>query len=170
MEKLWAPWRLKYVQATDNKEVGCVFCLDDDCDDVQRRILQRGKFCFVIMNIFPYNNGHLLVAPYRHTSDFAGLTSEEKLEIMELIGLWTKILKKTMFCHGFNIGANLGRIAGAGIADHLHFHIVPRWNGDTNFMPVIGNTKVLPESIEDCYCSLSECFLEFVDGEPDKEN
>ncbi len=165
MEKLWAPWRMKYVQNTDSCEGGCVFCLEEGCDDIKCRILQRGKHAFVIMNIYPYNNGHLLIAPYRHTADLAGLTPEEKLEIMELLGLWTKILKKAMSCHGFNVGANLGRIAGAGIADHLHFHIVPRWNGDTNFMPVIGNTKVLPESLEDCYCQLREKLLEFADGQ-----
>lgn len=150
MERLWAPWRLKYVTATDEKN-GCVFCDHNEEQDEDKKILQRGKHCFVIMNIFPYNNGHIMVAPYRHICKLTDLEPEEKLEMMDMLTLWTEILREKMNCHGFNIGLNLGRIAGAGIDDHMHFHIVPRWNGDTNFMPVIADIKVIPQSLEDCY-------------------
>lgn len=169
MERLWAPWRLQYVKGTDDEKDGCVFCLSGEVKDRDKLILDRGKTCFVIMNIYPYNNGHIMVAPYRHLGDFSLLTSEEKCEIMELLSKWTDIIKRTMYCHGFNIGINLGRIAGAGIADHIHFHIVPRWNGDTNFMPVIGDAKVLPESLEQCYNSLKNKMLELEDGAEDRQ-
>lgn len=151
MERLWAPWRLQYVTSTDNKRDVCVFCDQDDVDDESRKILERGKTCIVIMNIFPYNNGHLMIAPRRHIAKLADLNNEEKLEIMNLLTKWTDILTKALNCQGFNVGLNVGRIAGAGIDDHMHFHIVPRWNGDTNFMPVMADIKVIPQSLEDCY-------------------
>ncbi|MCD4785043.1 MAG: HIT domain-containing protein [Candidatus Eremiobacteraeota bacterium] len=151
MERLWAPWRLKYVTKCDEKKDICVFCEHLKEQDREKKILARGEHCFVIMNIFPYNNGHLMVAPYRHVSSLTDLNREEMYEVLECLAEWTEILKSAMFCHGFNIGINLGRIAGAGIADHLHVHIVPRWDGDTNFMPIIGDTKIIPQSLEECY-------------------
>jgi ATP adenylyltransferase len=173
MERLWAPWRLQYVQATDSSNEGCVFCLNPDPssgpEDESRMVLHRGEHCFVILNIFPYNNGHLMIAPYRHTGDFCSLTRDEKLEIMDMLSSWTDILKRVMHCQGFNIGVNVGRVAGAGIADHIHFHVVPRWDGDTNFMPVVGAVKVMPQSLKDCYDTLKkekrECFNEGAQGE-----
>jgi len=160
MERLWAPWRLKYVKSTDDARDRCVFCITDEDDEFECKILQKGKHCFVILNIYPYNNGHLMVAPYRHVGDFCSLTPEEKCEIMEMLALWTDIEKEVLCCHGFNIGANIGRVAGAGIEDHVHFHVVPRWNGDVNFMPVIGNVKVIPESLEQSYRTLRDKFEE----------
>ena len=151
MERMWAPWRLNYVSSTDDKKDGCIFCDDSECSDKERFILERGEHSIVIMNIYPYNNGHLMVAPRRHLCSLSALREEERNEIMMFLGKWTDILKKALFCHGFNVGVNLGRIAGAGIADHMHFHIVPRWNGDTNFMPVLADIKVIPQSLEDCY-------------------
>ncbi len=118
---------------------------------MEKKILQRGEHCFVIMNIFPYNNGHIMVAPYRHICKLHDLNADEKLEMMDMLSRWTDILQEKLNCHGFNVGLNLGRTAGAGIDDHMHFHIVPRWNGDTNFMPVLADIKIIPQSIEDCY-------------------
>lgn len=151
MERIWAPWRLKYVTGCDDKKDTCIFCDHVKEQDREKKILARGEHCFVVMNIFPYNNGHLMVAPYRHVSDLSQLNREEMYEILECLAEWTEILKSAMHCHGFNVGINLGRIAGAGIADHLHVHIVPRWDGDTNFMPVIADTKIIPQSLEECY-------------------
>ncbi len=164
MERIWAPWRLNYVSSTDDKREGCVFCDDSERNDGERFILQRGQYSIVIMNIFPYNNGHIMVAPTRHTCSLSALTDEERNEIMKFLGEWTEILKQALQCHGFNVGVNLGRIAGAGIADHLHFHIVPRWNGDTNFMPVLADVKVIPQSLEDCFNLLKESLEKFNNG------
>lgn len=149
METLWAPWRIEYIRS-DKTEHGCIFCnKPKETRDFENLILYRGETCFVIMNYYPYNNGHLMVVPYRHTSDFHELTSGEKLEIMNLLDVSLVILREDMRAQGFNIGVNLGSVAGAGIAEHLHFHIVPRWGGDTNFMPVTGHTKVLSEGLKE---------------------
>ena len=146
MEKLWAPWRMSYV--TVPKAEGCVFCTAPNAADLREQlVLYRGGTCYVIMNLFPYNNGHLMVAPYRHTADLAGLATDEQNELMELTRYSLLVLRETFQPDGFNLGMNLGRVAGSGIADHLHQHLVPRWNGDTNFMPVIGETKVLPDAL-----------------------
>jgi len=157
MEKLWAPWRMEYI--LQEKPGGCIFCdkprQDRDRDNL---ILHRGADCFVIMNFYPYNNGHLMVVPYRHTADLAALTAAEQSEMMALLGRCTTILTQQLKPHGFNIGMNLGRTAGAGIDDHLHFHIVPRWNGDTNFMPVTGHTKVLSQGLQESWDSLKPWF------------
>ena len=154
MKKLWAPWRMKYILDIDKSD-GCIFCEKPKQNrDEENLILYRGKTCFVMMNLFPYNNGHLLIAPYRHTADLSALSDEEKKEAMDLAGEWVKTLSDRMGAQGCNVGMNLGRIAGAGIADHLHLHLVPRWEGDTNFMPVVGNTKVMSEALEDTYQKL----------------
>lgn len=157
-EKLWAPWRMKYIEGIDvEDDGGCIFCeKPKENDDKKNFIIYRGKKCFIILNIFPYNNGHLLVVPYEHTSDMKDLDSETMLELMKTTSIVIEAIKKTMRPDGFNIGMNLGRTAGAGIKEHLHMHIVPRWNGDTNFMPVIGGTKVISESLEDTYEKLSK--------------
>lgn len=157
MKKLWAPWRMEYI--LQEKQKGCLFCEKPRQEqDRENLILHRGAACFVIMNFYPYNNGHLMVVPYRHTADLAALTQPEQVEIMVLLGRCTHILQERLSAQGFNIGMNLGRVAGAGIDDHLHFHIVPRWNGDTNFMPVTGHTKVLSQGLYESWDLLKPMF------------
>jgi len=157
-EKLWAPWRMKYIEGIDVNDSGkCIFCeKPKEKNDKENFIVYRGSKCFIILNTFPYNNGHLLVVPYKHTSEIKDLDSETMLELMNTAGIVIEAVKNTMRPDGFNVGMNLGRSAGAGIAEHLHIHIVPRWIGDTNFMPVIGGTKVISESLEDTYRKLSK--------------
>jgi ATP adenylyltransferase len=152
MERIWAPWRIKYILEGYKEKGGCLFCdVIASKDDKQNHVLLRNELSFVMFNLFPYNNGHLMVAPYRHICNFEDLTSTEMAEIDMSIQAMVKIIKKIMKPEGFNIGLNLGKVAGAGFEGHLHYHIVPRWNGDTNFMPVIGDTKVLSESIDATY-------------------
>jgi len=157
MERLWAPWRLEYIVA--DKVEGCVFCVS--CrrdDDRENRILCRGENAFVIMNAFPYSNGHLLIAPYRHIADITELADDESLEIMRLVQMSIRALGEAFRPDGLNIGVNQGTAAGAGIADHVHVHVVPRWNGDTNFMPVFADVKVIPEALEATYDKLKPIF------------
>lgn len=157
MDRLWAPWRLDYI--TGEKTEGCIFCVfPTENNDEKRLILHRGKHAFVIMNAFPYSNGHLLIVPYRHTADVADLNDDESLEIMQLVRKCREALEAVCTPDGFNIGINQGAAAGAGIADHIHLHVVPRWNGDTNFMPVLGGVKVVPEALEVTYGKLKPCF------------
>jgi ATP adenylyltransferase len=138
---------------------GCIFCdKPDENDDSTNLIVYRGNDAFVLMNLFPYNNGHLMVAPYLHTSSLAELPDATLLEIMQLTQAAQEALRVSFRPDGYNIGMNLGTVAGAGIADHLHMHIVPRWNGDANFMPVIGETKVLPDSLENSYRKIREAW------------
>jgi len=149
MDFLWAPWRMEYI-GTARDDSQCIFCSKPmENDDKKNLIAYRGKTCYIILNYYPYNNGHLMIVPYRHFSEFNQLTVEEKLEIMNLTEQATLIIKAEMSAQGFNIGVNLGSVAGAGIAQHLHFHVVPRWNGDTNFMPVTSHTKVISEGLMD---------------------
>ena len=157
-EILWAPWRMEYILG--EKESGCIFCTRINQDnDKENLILLRGKNNFVIMNKYPYNNGHLMVVPNRHTSEFDSLSDPEKLEMMNLVSESMNVLKKTVNPDGFNVGLNIGKIAGAGIDDHLHFHIVPRWAADTNFMPVVGQTKIISEDLGETWERLKEGFL-----------
>lgn len=155
---LWAPWRMAYILAA--KDEGCIFCnkIKEDVDK-ENLILCRGNHNFVIMNRYPYNNGHLMVVPYRHTGDFESLQEAESLEMMQMISKSIAILKHTLKPDGFNVGMNVGKIAGAGIDDHLHFHIVPRWAADTNFMPVVGQTKVISEALTETWERLKEEFV-----------
>lgn len=147
---LWAPWRLEYIMAEPAD--GCIFCVRD-CrnEDVSRQILARGDHAFVLLNKFPYTNGHLMVAPYRHTADHAELGAEEVLEMHRLLVVARDVLQATISPQGFNLGMNLGLSAGAGVVDHLHQHLVPRWVGDTNFMPVLGDVRVVPQHLERTY-------------------
>ncbi|MBN2009393.1 HIT domain-containing protein [candidate division KSB1 bacterium] len=162
MEHLWAPWRIEYI--LQPKAEGCIFCTKpDENNDRQNLIVHRGRLCFVIMNYYPYNNGHLMVIPYRHVADLAELTVDEQAELMNLVTASTKALRKAMKPDGFNVGLNLGQVAGAGVKDHLHFHIVPRWNGDTNFMPVTGHTKVISQALEETHDMLVKEF-ELIQG------
>ncbi|MBD3288626.1 HIT domain-containing protein [candidate division KSB1 bacterium] len=158
MDTLWAPWRIEYiVRKKENDD--CIFCKKPEEDaDQKNLILFRGEHCYVIMNYYPYNNGHLMVVPYQHTSKMTDLTTEGSMEMMSLLSRCVTVLEKTMMPNGFNIGMNLGKIAGAGVKDHLHFHVVPRWNGDINFMPVTGHTKVIPEALEETWKKLKQGF------------
>ncbi len=150
MDNLWAPWRIKYIQA--KKNTGCIFCQKPrQKKDRTNFIVKRGKFVFSILNIFPYNNGHTLVVPYRHIDSLDKLNNDELIEMFELINHTTKQLKSKLKAQGFNIGFNIGKIAGAGIDKHLHVHIVPRWEADTNFMPVLSGTKIISQSLEELY-------------------
>ena len=154
---LWAPWRMGYILGIKKK--GCFLCksLKSRKDD-ENYVVFRGNKVFVVMNIFPYNNGHLMVVPNRHIKDINSLDVEEETELMEVIKKCVKILKKVLNPDGFNIGLNLGKVAGAGLESHIHFHIVPRWDGDTNFMPVISNVKVIPQSLKELYTILKKEF------------
>lgn len=157
MDILWAPWRIEYI--LKQKDEGCIFCTKPAEDnDRKNLILHRGCYCYIIMNYYPYNNGHLMVVPFRHIADLTELSEAENKEMMELLALCAKVLKQKLSPHGFNIGMNLGTVAGAGVKDHLHFHIVPRWAGDTNFMPLTANTKVIPEALEQTWEKLREGF------------
>jgi ATP adenylyltransferase len=144
--QLWAPWRLEYVTGADEQE-GCLFCLAPAGSDEDGLVVHRGASGFVLLNKYPYSSGHMMVAPYRHVADFIELTDEEVLEVHRLAGCGIAALAEVFAPQGYNLGWNLGRIAGAGIADHVHLHVVPRWAGDTNFMPVLADVKVLPEHL-----------------------
>lgn len=152
MKKLWAPWRIGYVQK-QNK--GCIFCqASKSRQDKKYYVVYRSKFCFSILNTFPYNNGHIMVAPYRHKGDISDLTNDELMDLIKVLKISQKQLNKVLRPHAYNIGINIGQYAGAGFADHLHVHIVPRWKGDVNFMPVIFDTKVISQSLSQLYKKL----------------
>ena len=154
---LWAPWRMAYIEGAQRD--GCLFCEKPrEGADRNNLILSRGPLTYVVMNLFPYSNGHLMIVPYRHCADLAQLSPEESLDLMQSAQRCTQILQEAFRAEGFNIGFNLGKVAGAGIADHLHLHIVPRWMGDTNFMPVLADTKVMPEYLEVGYDKLYPLF------------
>ena len=152
--QLWAPWRLEYIQQADEQD-GCVFCRAAEGSDDELLVVHRGESAFVLLNKFPYASGHLLVAPYRHADDFGSLTDAEALEAHRLAAQGMAALAATFAPQGYNAGWNLGRIAGAGIVDHVHLHVVPRWSGDTNFMPVLADVKVLPEHLSETRSKLA---------------
>ncbi len=150
---------MEYIQAAEAEPEGCIFCdLPERGDDDASRILVRGELGFVILNSFPYNPGHVMVAPFRHTGDVESLGDEEQNELSRMIRRSVGALREEMQPHGYNVGMNLGRVAGAGIPDHLHWHVVPRWSGDTNFMPIVGQTRVLPELLDETYRRLKPRF------------
>jgi ATP adenylyltransferase len=146
MERLWSPWRLAYVAGASGGDPGCIFCQTNE-PGRDELILVRGRVSYVILNLFPYNNGHLMVVPNRHVATLSSTTDDEQAELMRFMRHAEMALTEAYTPQGINIGINLGRPAGAGIVDHLHVHFVPRWNGDTNFMTAIGNTRVLPEDL-----------------------
>lgn len=157
MKQLWAPWRIEYILGP--KPDSCVFCLPEHtADDEQRLVLYRGRMAFVIMNKFPYNNGHIMVCPYRHVMLLADLKPEETHEIMDLLQQCTVILKQHFNCEGINIGLNQGQAAGAGIREHLHFHLVPRWTGDSSFMAVFDEVRTMPEHLSRTYAAMKPYF------------
>ncbi|MCD6341350.1 MAG: HIT domain-containing protein [Thaumarchaeota archaeon] len=146
MKILWAPWRMTYIKKVCEKNSECFLCkAAKENRDEENLVVFRGSKCFVVVNKYPYNNGHLLIAPYRHISSLLDLSEEESLEIMRILRLSIKALREEYRPEGFNVGLNLGRASGAGLEDHLHLHVVPRWTGDTNFMPIFSETKVVPE-------------------------
>jgi len=158
MKVLWAPWRMGYILA-ENKADGCIFCPGTDRNvDQERLILHVGPRTMVVMNRFPYNNGHLLVAPVKHVSSLERLNQDETLGLLLMVRKSIEILKQVMKPDGFNVGLNLGHVAGAGMENHMHFHIVPRWKGDTNFMTVIEDVRVIPEHIKATYAKLVPLF------------
>lgn len=159
MRVIWAPWRIKYILSSKKKS-GCFICeIINDNKDEENLVLKRGKFSIIIMNRYPYNSAHLMVSPLRHIKNIYELNDDETEEIMKFLSLSQKIIEKSYNPDGFNIGVNIGRAAGAG-EEHLHFHIVPRWFGDTNFMTLFGETRVIPDNLFEIYKKLKEEFIE----------
>ena len=155
MKQLWAPWRLEYIKSADT-ESGCLFCLAAEGDDEEKLVVHRGTRALVLLNKFPYGSGHLMVAPLRHVGEFGDLDDDEVVQIHRLASAGFGALAQTYQPQGYNLGWNLGRVAGAGVVDHVHLHVVPRWAGDTNFMPVLADVKVLPEHLVETRRRLAE--------------
>jgi ATP adenylyltransferase len=163
MEIKFTPWRMAYISSADTPHGdGCVLCIRGrEEPSAANLVLFRGASCYALMNLYPYNTGHLMIVPYRHTADLAGLDTAIANELFELTRRSVAALATALSPHGFNIGMNLGRTAGAGIDEHLHMHIVPRWSGDANFMPIVGGTKLIPEALEQTYAKLRPLFDKF---------
>jgi ATP adenylyltransferase len=160
MDYLWAPWRMEYILDSREPSPVCIFCSKPaENDDPKNLIAHRSSHCFVMLNKFPYNNGHLMIIPFKHEADLAQLSDEVVIDLHHTLSQAIKVLQQVMSPHGLNIGINLGRTAGAGIEDHLHYHLVPRWNGDTNFMPVLTGTKVLSEALVNTWEKLNQAFI-----------
>lgn len=165
MKQLWAPWRMAFIEGKD-VEPGCLFCrvASEQDRDEQNHVVFRSERCLVMLNLYPYNSGHLMVIPYEHTGRFEAISPETVSEVMTVAQLSTHVLAGAMNPQGFNLGINQGEAAGAGIADHIHLHIVPRWGGDTNFMPVLAETKVIPELLSRTAATLRPLFMRDADG------
>jgi len=168
MERLWSPWRSEYIESISAKENAdksgkddgagktCIFCGKfSEQDDAKNLVIYRGKLSAIIMNLYPYNSGHLLIVPYAHKATFEELTPDENVDVMSQVGLAIKALRMISHPDGFNFGANLGKVSGAGIADHVHFHVVPRWNGDTNFMTSVGDIRIISEELNETFKKLT---------------
>jgi ATP adenylyltransferase len=155
-QRIWAPWRLPYVKgASKDSAQECIFCVKPASDDDEANlIVHRGERCFVILNLFPYTNGHLMVAPYEHLATLTELDPGTVSEMMRLTQRAMGVLEREYEPHGYNVGFNQGRVAGAGVEHHIHMHVVPRWGGDTNFMPVLADTRVMPQTLEESYAAL----------------
>jgi ATP adenylyltransferase len=160
VERLWTPWRRAYLEGADSHSTDCFLCAHaaDKAHDRENLVLLRSTSVFVLLNLYPYNSGHLMVAPYTHTGDFPKLDEQIAADLMHVTQRAVDALQHVYAPDGFNVGMNLGKSAGAGVPDHLHIHVVPRWNGDTNFMPVVAETKVLPESLDQTYERLTAYF------------
>ena len=155
MERIWAPWRMTYISNTAH-ETGCIFCRAGDTDDDRERlVLTRRKYTLTMLNRYPYTCGHMMVAPLRHTAEMNDLNDDELLDLMHAVRSSCDLLREVSKPEGINIGINLGKAAGAGVEEHLHIHIVPRWNGDTNFMSVVGDVRVIPEGLLESYDRLA---------------
>jgi ATP adenylyltransferase len=160
MERLWAPWRLTYIeQASGPEEQPCVFCGKLALDDREALVLHRGERAFCLLNLYPYANGHLMVAPYRHVARPGDLDPAERAEMWELLDQAIAALERGLRPHGHNVGMNLGRVAGAGVEGHLHLHVVPRWHGDTNFMPVLADVRVMPQHLDATWETLRSAWV-----------
>lgn len=165
MENLWAPWRMAFIAPKTPKSNECIFCTQPAAQrDDDYHIIYRGELCYIMLNLYPYNNGHVMVAPYQHMGSISQFDSATLTELMSQVQLALKALRFAMNPDGFNMGINEGKVAGAGFADHTHFHIVPRWYGDTNFMPVIADIKVMPEHLDTVYRQLKAA-IEMVQSE-----
>ena len=164
MDKLWSPWRTQYIDSFKfrgkEKEKGCILCevAKENPEEYDNLLIDKGELTFTVLNLYPYNNGHLMIVPFRHTGDFSSLNENEIKEAMAKLQLAEKALRIVSGPDGFNIGANIGKASGAGIDEHIHFHIVPRWNGDTNFMPVIGEVKIISQDLLDTKKKLVEAY------------
>jgi Diadenosine tetraphosphate (Ap4A) hydrolase and other HIT family hydrolases len=159
MKRLWAPWRMKYINEIGKKDDGCIFCTKPrETDDKSNLIVHRGEKCFIILNAFPYTNGHLLIVPYHHTSELDMLDEAVSKELWHFLVLCKTVLTKACRPDGFNVGMNIGRSAGAGIEQHLHVHIIPRWNGDNNFLPIMSETRIISQGLGDTYDLLAPLF------------
>jgi ATP adenylyltransferase len=161
MERLWTPWRMTYISGLAGESSGCFLCdhpAADRASDEQNLLVHRGSSAFVILNLYPYNTGHIVIAPYEHTGSYQSLSPDTRLEMDALVATSLDALQAEYQPQGFNVGMNLGRVAGAGVPDHLHMHVVPRWGGDANFMTTIGETKVLPEELPATYKRLAPHF------------
>ena len=162
----WSPWRSVYIESfikkSDDEE--CIFCeaAEKDVNDNDNLLVHKGELTYTLLNLYPYNNGHLMVVPYRHIGEFEDLTKDEATEVMQKLQLAQKAVVEISKRHGFNIGANLGKISGAGIHEHIHFHIVPRWSGDTNFMPVLGEVKVISQDLKETKIKLLEAYKKLI--------
>ncbi len=166
MENLWAPWRMAFIAPKTPQPQVCIFCTQPAAyRDAEHYILYRGTLCFMMLNLYPYNSGHLMIAPYQHVANVEDLDVETLAELMEQVQLALRALRMVMKPDGFNMGINQGKVAGAGFADHMHFHIVPRWNGDTNFMPVIADIKVMPEHLDSVYQQLKQALETLKEGQ-----
>jgi ATP adenylyltransferase len=162
MDYLWTPWRFQYVSAASSPEQDCIFCYAArERRDQELLVLHRAKYCLVILNRFPYSAGHLMVAPFRHIALLEEASAEELQEIMQLSAQCQKALRETYHPEGFNLGMNLGRCAGAGVVGHIHLHLLPRWSGDSNFMTVIGETRLLPEALDETFLKMARYFPGF---------
>jgi ATP adenylyltransferase len=160
MDRLWAPWRIGYVANADKEET-CFLCTaanDDPANDRERFVVRRGEHCFAILNRYPYNNGHVMIAPYAHKADLPDLTGDEQREMMSMLIEIQAALKAAFYPHGFNVGINLGSAAGAGVPGHMHVHILPRWTGDTNFVSTVADTKVISQSLDEAWLALTQHF------------
>ncbi len=166
MKRLWAPWRMRYILS--EKREGCFFCaIAKEDKDRDNYILYRGRTGFIVLNLYPYNNGHLMIVPYKHVASTEDLDQGTLTELMLLLNRSLRLLHRVMNPQGFNIGINLGKVAGAGVEGHVHIHVVPRWEGDTNFMPVLGETKVIPELLDETYEKLMAALEKELQAHPD---
>jgi len=166
MKNLWAPWRMAFITPKTPPPPGCIFCTQPaEHRDTEHHILYRGEQCFMMLNLYPYSSGHLMIAPYQHVGTLEQLDATTLADLMAQAQLALKALRLAMNPDGFNMGINQGKVAGAGFADHLHYHIVPRWSGDTNFMPVLADVKVMPEHLDTVYENLLEALQKIRDGQ-----
>jgi ATP adenylyltransferase len=159
MDHLWTPWRMAYIRGEKKPVEGCVFCNKINGDDDQEQVIARSRYVYVTLNRYPYNNGHLMVVPYEHVASQEALSTEALTDLMVTINRTLAVLRAAYDPQAFNMGANIGTAAGAGIAEHYHFHIVPRWQGDSNFMGVVSNTRVIPDTLDNTYHELKQHWI-----------